>query len=61
MRAEEGDETVKDYAIEGQQTLGRIQALQRSGGRRLGHTARRFAKLWGGGQGPAGGNPDSPA
>jgi hypothetical protein len=25
MRAEEGDETVKDYAVEGEQTLGRIK------------------------------------
>lgn len=45
MRAEEGDETVKDYAVEGRQALGRIKASQRAGGR-LGAVARRFAKLW---------------
>jgi hypothetical protein len=50
MRAEEGDETVKDYAREGQQTLGRIKASQRAGGR-LGDIARRFARLWGGKRG----------
>jgi hypothetical protein len=46
MRAEEGDETVNDYAAEGKQTLSRIQAIQRSGGRRLGAIAGRFARLW---------------
>lgn len=46
MRAEEGDETVEDYAIEGRQTLGRIQAIQRAGGKRLGEIAGRFARLW---------------
>jgi hypothetical protein len=49
MRAEEGDETVEDYAVEGKQTLGRIQAMQRAGGKRLGEIAGRFAKLWRGG------------
>jgi hypothetical protein len=49
MRAEEGDETVEDYAVEGRQTLGRIQAIQRSGRRRLGEIAGRFARRWGGG------------
>ena len=49
MRAEEGDETVNDYAVEGKQTLGRIQAIQRSGGRRLSEIAGRFARLWRGG------------
>lgn len=47
MRAEEGDESVKDYAAEGKQTLGRIKSSQRGG--KLGDLARRFAKLWGGG------------
>ena len=46
MRAEEGDETVNDYAVEGKQTLGRIQAIQRSGGKRLTEIAGRFARLW---------------
>ena len=45
MRAEEGDETVKDYANEGRETLGRIKASQHGGGR-LGDIARRFASLW---------------
>ncbi|WP_197506542.1 hypothetical protein [Mycobacterium sp. E3339] len=45
MRAEEGDETVKDYAAEGKQTLGRIKASQRAG-TRLGDVAKRFARLW---------------
>lgn len=45
MRAEEGDETVKDYATEGRETLGKIKGAQRSGGR-LGGVAERFARLW---------------
>ncbi|BBY40746.1 hypothetical protein MMAN_48800 [Mycobacterium mantenii] len=49
MRAEEGDETVKDYASEGREALGRIKASQHAGGR-LGNIARRFAGLWGRGQ-----------
>ncbi|MEE6175213.1 hypothetical protein [Mycobacterium sp. 050134] len=43
MRAEEGDETVNDYAAEGQQTLSRLKGFQQG---RLGGVARRFAKLW---------------
>lgn len=31
MRAEEGDETVRDYAIEGKQTHDRIKETQRAG------------------------------
>jgi hypothetical protein len=31
MRAEEGDETVKDYATEAEQTLGQIKDSQRAG------------------------------
>lgn len=31
MRAEEGDESVKDYAKEGRETLGRIKASQHAG------------------------------
>ncbi|BBZ72127.1 hypothetical protein [Mycobacterium paraseoulense] len=49
MRAEEGDETVNDYAVEGKQTLGRINASQRAGNR-LGDVAQWFAKLWRGGR-----------
>ncbi|GFG94196.1 hypothetical protein [Mycobacterium timonense] len=45
MRAEEGDESVKNYANEGRETLGRIKASQLAGGR-LGAIARRFATLW---------------
>ncbi|WP_197514310.1 hypothetical protein [Mycobacterium sp. E342] len=45
MRAEEGDETVGDYAAEGQQALGRIKASQWAGSR-LGDVARRFSRLW---------------
>ncbi|OBH02710.1 hypothetical protein [Mycobacterium sp. E1747] len=51
MRAEEGDETVKDYAVEGKQALGRIKASQRSG-HRLADVAKRFARLWRGDRGP---------
>lgn len=51
MRAEEGDETVKDYANEGRQTLGRITASQHAGGR-IGRIARRFASLWRGQRDP---------
>jgi hypothetical protein len=51
MRAEEGDESVKDYAAEGRETLGRIKASQHAGGR-LGDIARRFATLWRGQPGP---------
>lgn len=47
MRAEEGDESVEDYAAEGKQTMGKIKSTQRAAGR-LGDVARRFAKLWGG-------------
>jgi hypothetical protein len=61
MRAEEGDETVKDYAREGQETLGRIKASQAAGGR-LGGIARRFAKLWRGERGePISGADEPPA
>lgn len=45
MRAEEGDESVKDYAVEGQETLGRIKNSQRRP-LRLGDVARRFARMW---------------
>lgn len=51
MRAEEGDESVKDYAKESRETLGRIKASQHGGGR-LGAIPRRFARLWRGPRGP---------
>jgi hypothetical protein len=44
MRAEEGDETVNDYAIEGKQTLGRIKDSQRARSP-VGRVVRRFAKF----------------
>ena len=54
MRAEEGDESVKDYADEGKQTMNRIKGLQRPGGL-VGDVARRFAKLWRGDHASRGG------
>jgi hypothetical protein len=57
MRAEEGDETVNDYAAEGKETLGRIKGSQRSG-LRLGDVARRFAGLWRGDHGSRDANPN---
>jgi hypothetical protein len=44
MRAEEGDETVKDYAAEGEQTLDKIKDSQRSGGL-FGGIVRRISNL----------------
>ncbi|WP_205874930.1 hypothetical protein [Mycobacterium camsae] len=46
MRAEEGDESVKDYAIEGEQTLNRINDSRRSSGNPLTRIGRRLAKLF---------------
>ncbi len=46
MRAEEGDETVKDYAVEGKQTLGRIKDAQRRGSP-VGRFVRRIGKFFG--------------
>ena len=45
MRAEEGDETVNDYAAEGEQTLGRINDSPRQGSA-FGRVVRRLAKLF---------------
>jgi hypothetical protein len=45
MRAEEGDETVNDYAIEGKQTLGRIKDSQRAGSP-LGRLVLRITKFF---------------
>lgn len=45
MRAEEGEETVKDYAIEGEQTLNRIKDSQRTSGNPLTRAARRLLRL----------------
>lgn len=46
MRAEEGDETMKDYAVEGEQTLGRIKDSQRAGSP-LGRLFLRITKFVG--------------
>jgi hypothetical protein len=49
MRAEEGDESVKDYAAEGKQTLGRIKDSQRARSP-IGRVLRRVAKIFRGDQ-----------
>jgi len=54
MRAEEGDECVKDYADEGKQTMNRIKGLRRPGSM-VGDVARRFATLWRGDHASGGG------
>lgn len=41
MRAEEGDETVKDYAAEGREAVSKIKSTPPMG-RRLKDVARRF-------------------
>ncbi|WP_172827262.1 hypothetical protein [Mycobacterium asiaticum] len=45
MRAEEGDESVKDYAVEGEQTLNRIKNAQNSSGNPLTRIGRRLFRL----------------
>jgi hypothetical protein len=45
MRAEEGDETVNEYAAKGEQTLGRIKDSQRNGSP-FGRIVRRIARLF---------------
>ena len=54
MRAEEGDETVNDYAVEGEQTLGRIKDSQRAGSA-LGRFVLRITKFVGANKAAAGG------
>jgi hypothetical protein len=49
MRAEEGDETVKDYAAEGRQALNKINDARDSGGNPLSRIAHRLRKLMPGG------------
>jgi hypothetical protein len=49
MRAEEGDETVNDYSVEGKQTHDRIKEVQRAGSP-LGRVVARIAKLFHGEQ-----------
>lgn len=46
MRAEEGDETVKDYAAEGKQTLDKIKDGQRAGNP-VGRLIRRIREFFG--------------
>jgi hypothetical protein len=45
MRAEEGDETVNDYARESKQTHDRIKATQRAGNP-LGRVVQRITKIF---------------
>jgi hypothetical protein len=49
MRAEGGDETVNDYAVEGKQTHDRIKEVQRAGSP-LGRVVARIAELFHGEQ-----------
>ena len=49
MRAEEGEETVEDYAAKGEQTLSRIKDAQRSSGNPVTRIARRLLRLVPGG------------
>ena len=51
MRAEEGDETIKDYADEGEQTLSKIKDAQDSSANPLTRIGRRLSKLLPGGSG----------
>jgi hypothetical protein len=51
MRAEEGDETINDYAAEGKQALGRIKDSQRAGSP-LGRFVRRLTKFFRGERAP---------
>lgn len=45
MRAEEGDESVKDYAAKGEQTLNRINESRGSTSNPLTRIGRRLLKL----------------
>ncbi|GFG66192.1 hypothetical protein MKUB_36820 [Mycobacterium kubicae] len=54
MRAEEGDESVKDYAKEGEQTLNRINETQGQGGSFLSRIGRRVSGFFGSGSGSRG-------
>jgi hypothetical protein len=49
MRAEEGDESVKDYAVKGEQTLNRIKDQQRQSGNILTRIGGRLLRLVPGG------------
>jgi hypothetical protein len=56
MRAEEGDETIKDYAVEGKQTLDRIKDTRRAGSP-LRRMVRRITNLFGSKSNSLGGKP----
>lgn len=45
MRAEEGNESLRDYAVESEQTLGKIKEVQRSRSP-LGRLVTRIAKVF---------------
>lgn len=45
MRAEEGDETVEDYAAEGEQALDKINDARRSTGNPFTRLGRRLLRL----------------
>ena len=45
MRAEEGNESLRDYAVESEQTLGKIKEVQRSSSP-LGRLVTRIAKVF---------------
>ncbi len=45
MRAEEGDETVNEYAVKAAETQNKIRS-QRLTGSRIAGIARRFVHLW---------------
>lgn len=58
MRAEEGDESLKDYAVEGKQTLGKIKETQHARGPIAGLFSRIAKVFRGGGQGAPPGRAD---
>jgi hypothetical protein len=45
MRAEEGNESLRDYAVEGEQTLGKIKESQRARSP-IGRLVSRIAKVF---------------
>jgi hypothetical protein len=45
MRAEEGNESLRDYAVEGEQTLGKIKKSQRARSP-IGRLVSRIAKVF---------------
>lgn len=49
MRAEEGNESLRDYAVEGEETLGKIKETQRARNP-IGRVFSRIVKVFRGGQ-----------